>query len=448
MITGNMEIPPPNDRYHQASMPQRWRASELLAYSQQMSPGVLMNPSGDSKFVLDDTVLSDLMDLDPLCDQTGEPWVAAAAEYGLPFMAFSPNFSPTAMSPLNSSPSLAASHHHHVFSQANSSLAMCAQLSPGDYLVQEILTPSPPRVHESLDHPQQTSSSDGYLAAVMSPGSQENFAEMSQFFLNQQVAVSSPSPLDGGGGGADRLVISSGVAAAESNGGPTTILAPANRIEVLEEDFHPQMSDPMFKESDGGAGAGGSDMHFGVVATNQGSRKRYLVNGNGMSLRERMMQALRYIGRSCTDVLAQVWMPVPAADDRIVLSTREQPYVLEHKTDRLSVYRTVSERIDFAVSGGSPGLPGRVFLQQVPEWTPNVQFYSIREYLRVKEAQKCDVRGTLAVPVFEATTRKCLAVIELVMRAEKVQYAPEIDIICRALQVCEIAPHYPYSSLK
>jgi len=131
-----------------------------------------------------------------------------------------------------------------------------------------------------------------------------------------------------------------------------------------------------------------------------------------------------------------------------VLSTREQPYVLEHKTDRLSVYRTVSERIDFAVSGGSPGLPGRVFLQQVPEWTPNVQFYSIREYLRVKEAQKCDVRGTLAVPVFEATTRKCLAVIELVMRAEKVQYAPEIDIICRALQVCEIAPHYPYSSLK
>jgi hypothetical protein len=76
-----------------------------------------------------------------------------------------------------------------------------------------------------------------------------------------------------------------------------------------------------------------------------------------------------------------------------------------------------------------------VYLQQVPEWTPNVQFYSDHEYLRVKHAMACDVRGTLAVPVFEASSRSCLAVIELVMKAEKVQYAPEIDIICRALQV-------------
>ncbi|CAK9236224.1 unnamed protein product, partial [Sphagnum troendelagicum] len=155
---------------------------------------------------------------------------------------------------------------------------------------------------------------------------------------------------------------------------------------------------------------------------------------------ERTMQALQYIGKACVDVLVQVWMPMKTDDNRVLLTTREQPFVLEHKTDhRLQYYRSVSEEYEFAVTSSSPGLPGRVFLQQVPEWTPNVQFYNSQEYLRVKDAQKYDVRGTLAVPVFEPSSRNCLAVIELVMSAEKLQYAPEIDIICRALQSVNLA---------
>ncbi len=90
-----MEMPPPNERYNipaVASLP-RWRASELLAFSpgsQQYTQTV--TGSGDSKFIIDDSLLSDLMDLDPLCDQSGEPWVAA----DFPFAAFSPGctFSP------------------------------------------------------------------------------------------------------------------------------------------------------------------------------------------------------------------------------------------------------------------------------------------------------------------------------------------------------------------
>ncbi|KAL3676955.1 hypothetical protein R1sor_026903 [Riccia sorocarpa] len=46
----------------------------------------------------------------------------------------------------------------------------------------------------------------------------------------------------------------------------------------------------------------------------------------------------------------------------------------------------------------------------------------------------CDVKGTLAVPVFEETSNMCLAVIELIMKSEKVQYGPELDIIGRALK--------------
>lgn len=119
--------------------------------------------------------------------------------------------------------------------------------------------------------------------------------------------------------------------------------------------------------------------------------------------------------------------------------TREQPYVLEHKNDQLWFYRSVSETYEFPTEktdGNVLGLPGRVFALRQPEWTPNVQFYTSLEYLRVKEAQRCDIRGSLAVPVLDQVTRQCLAVIELVGRAEKVQYGPDVDIIARALQVC------------
>jgi len=171
-------------------------------------------------------------------------------------------------------------------------------------------------------------------------------------------------------------------------------------------------------------------------ARSRGAAAAGRLDHHGLTLQERTMRALQYIGKACVDVLVQVWMPMKTDDNRLLLTTREQPFVLEHKTDhRLWYYRTVSEEYEFAVTSSSPGLPGRVFLQQVPEWTPNVQFYNSQEYLRVKDAQKYDVRGTLAVPVFEPSSRNCLAVIELVMGAEKLQYAPEIDIICRALQV-------------
>lgn len=124
--------------------------------------------------------------------------------------------------------------------------------------------------------------------------------------------------------------------------------------------------------------------------------------------------------------------------NRKFLLTREQPYVLEQKNDQLCFYRSVSETYEFPTEkteGNVLGLPGRVFSRQKPEWTPNVQFYTSLEYLRVKEAQRCDIRGSLAVPVLDQVTRQCLAVIELVGRAEKVQYGPDVDIIARALQV-------------
>lgn len=425
-----MDIPSPNE-LHQPYL-QRWRTSDRVALGQQLSPGVgFANMSGESKFNLDDSMLSDLMDLDPLCDQTGEPWVATSSDYGFPYMAFSPSFSPLAMSPANSQ----TSPSRQVFSQGSPALALCSQLSPGEYLIQEALSPTLSRLPELLE---QHQSSEGYLAAAMSPASRENFAELSQIYLSQQL----PAILVEGRDGSvdpERSNNSTEDSIQDPKSGYPGNFAPSSssiscvsgnrkKIELLQEDYA-DMLDPMSRE----LVPGGQDAPYRPLVSLENSRKR----SRSLSLRERMRNALVLIGRNCADVLAQVWMPIRASDDTVVLSTREQPFVIEHNTDLLQMYRSVSERYFFSVAGGSPGLPGRVFLQQVPEWTPNVQFYSRKEYLRVEDAQRCDVRGTLAVPVFEASSRDCVAVIELVMRAEKVQYAPEIDIICRALQVCE-----------
>ena len=374
-------------------------------------------------------MLSDLMDLDPLCDQTGEPWVATSNDCFFPYMAFSPSFSPLAMSPPNSQ----TSPSRQAFSQVSPALAVCPQLSPGDFLIQEAPSPTLSPLPELLE---QQQSSKGYLAAAMSPASRENFAELSQIYLSQQLpAVPVEGREDSVGPGRSTNSTGDSIQGPRSgyagnfpaSSSPTPVPGNRKRIELLQEDYA-DMLDPMSRESV----PAGQDTPYRPLVSVENSRKR----NRSFSLRERMMKALVLIGRNCADVLAQVWMPIRTSDDTVVLSTREQPFVIEHNTDRLRVYRSVSENYVFSVAGGSPGLPGRVFLQQVPEWTPNVQYYSRKEYLRVEDAQRCDVRGTLAVPVFEASSRDCVAVIELVMRAEKVQYAPEIDVICRALQVC------------
>jgi hypothetical protein len=179
-------------------------------------------------------------------------------------------------------------------------------------------------------------------------------------------------------------------------------------------------------------------------------------DGDGdLSLRKRMMQALRYIKDSDStgqNVLAQVWVPVRQGAKHM-LTTCGQPFVVASPSGGLFQYRTVSltylfsareEGEDEEEEGGDGhghshallGLPGRVFRRKLPEWTPNVQYYSVSEYPRVSHAQHYNVRGTVALPVFEPWGQSCVGVVELVMTAQKINYAPEVEKVCRALQVC------------
>ncbi|KAI3916853.1 hypothetical protein MKW92_042945 [Papaver armeniacum] len=149
---------------------------------------------------------------------------------------------------------------------------------------------------------------------------------------------------------------------------------------------------------------------------------------------ERMLKALgMFKDSSGGGILAQVWVPVTQGNE-IVLSTCEQPYLLDQM---LEGYREVSRGFTFPVKekpGCYPGLPGRVFSSKLPEWTSNVMYYNMVEYLRVKYAIDHEVRGSIALPIINPEDQSCCAVLELVTVKEKPNFDPEIENVCRALQ--------------
>ncbi|XP_045815559.1 protein NLP7-like isoform X1 [Trifolium pratense] len=180
-----------------------------------------------------------------------------------------------------------------------------------------------------------------------------------------------------------------------------------------------------------------------------------LQNPHGYCLiKERMTQALRQFKEwTEQNVLAQVWAPVRNGN-RYKLTTSGQPFVLDPHSNGLHQYRTVSLMYMFSVDGENDeilGLPGRVFQQKLPEWTPNVQYYSSKEYSRLNHALHYNVRGTLALPVFEPPGQSCVAVLELIMTSQKINYAPEVDKVCKALEAVNLRSseilEYPYSQI-
>ncbi|CDY23370.1 BnaC04g48980D [Brassica napus] len=166
------------------------------------------------------------------------------------------------------------------------------------------------------------------------------------------------------------------------------------------------------------------------------------------SLDEKMLKALSLFMQfsgSGDGVLAQVWTPVKTGD-QYMLSTCGQAYLLD---PRLSQYREVSRKFTFASKPNQssyPGLPGRVFISGVREWTSNVMYYKKDEYLRVKHAIDNEVRGSIAIPVLEASGTSCCAVMEVVTSDEKLNFDVEMDSVCRALQPESPLPKLPKGS--
>ncbi|KAG2323249.1 hypothetical protein Bca4012_058750 [Brassica carinata] len=159
------------------------------------------------------------------------------------------------------------------------------------------------------------------------------------------------------------------------------------------------------------------------------------------SVKERLLRAISGLEEAVPDkdFLVQIWVPFQQGGKNF-LTTLAQPHLFNQKYSSLAKYRHVSETYNFPADEGSTegGLPGRVFLQKFPEWTPDVRFFRSDEYPRIKEAQKCDVRGSLALPVFERCSGTCLGVVEVVTTTQKMNYRPELENICKALEAVDL----------
>ncbi|MQL86566.1 hypothetical protein Taro_019081 [Colocasia esculenta] len=199
------------------------------------------------------------------------------------------------------------------------------------------------------------------------------------------------------------------------------------RLNSFIRDFPPYST----RQEPGKAGTG----------TSGGLRPR-TSSGPLSTLQERLNQALTLIkdAHRDGDMLVQIWVPIKKGD-RQVLTTYGQPFSLNPHCRRLLSYRHVSADYQFSAEGNpgeALGLPGRVFLGKLPEWSPDVRYFSRFEYPRVNYARHFDVRGTLALPIFDRGSRTCLGVIEAVMTTEKINYRSDLEKICSALQAVDL----------
>lgn len=160
------------------------------------------------------------------------------------------------------------------------------------------------------------------------------------------------------------------------------------------------------------------------------------------SVKKRFDQAIEHL-KDCVReraVLIQIWIPIKKKGKQVLI-TNNQPFSLDPDCKNLAEYRDVSKNYIFSAdveSGGFFGLPGRVFLKKLPEWTPDVRFFKREEYPRVNHAYHYDVRGSLALPVFEPGSGICLGVVEIVTMTQRVNYRPELENICKALQAVDL----------
>jgi hypothetical protein len=162
--------------------------------------------------------------------------------------------------------------------------------------------------------------------------------------------------------------------------------------------------------------------------------------GTSCSVKERVMQAVGYL-KNCIqdrDILIQIWLPMEKEGKR-VLATIDQPYFVDPSCKSLASYRKVSTAYHFQAeedAKSSVGFPGRVFLEKLPEWTPDVRLFRSEEYPHRDHAVQHNIRGSLALPLFTQGSETCLGIVEIATTIQKISYRPELQDICKVLQVC------------
>ncbi|GJY87579.1 NIN-like protein, partial [Tanacetum coccineum] len=167
-------------------------------------------------------------------------------------------------------------------------------------------------------------------------------------------------------------------------------------------------------------------------------------------IQDNIRAALKLLTFREQNVLVQFWSP------RVVgkhhqLTTEDQPYGLGAIDDRLYMYRKDSERNVYVVDkdyeeeeNTSP--PARVFRQRLPEWTADITNYKPKDFPQQECAISCDLRGYLALPVFDSTTGLCVGVIELLASSKYTSFAYEVHQFQRALKSVNLTTKHAQDS--
>ncbi|EEF29964.1 transcription factor, putative [Ricinus communis] len=185
-----------------------------------------------------------------------------------------------------------------------------------------------------------------------------------------------------------------------------------------------------------------ADTTISLVQPEGGESGKRCLTDPSSTINSRLMIAIEYLKDYVeeSDVLIQIWVPTNKGG-QIVLTTIDQPYSLNPNCKGLASYRNVSKTFHLTADADlkeSAGLPGRVFLGKLPEWTPDVRFFRSDECPRKNYAKLYQISGCLALPVFEQDSGVCMAVVEIVTTTQKISYHLEVEIVCKALEAVDL----------
>ncbi|KAL3512372.1 hypothetical protein ACH5RR_025089 [Cinchona calisaya] len=157
-------------------------------------------------------------------------------------------------------------------------------------------------------------------------------------------------------------------------------------------------------------------------------------------------------------ILAQFWTPVRVGNgSRLQLKTTDQPFGMINLMRGLCSYRKFCLSCSYVAHDDEDagegqehepefhrpikGPPSRVFRTGLPEYSPNIELYSMEEFPMKYDAIRRQIRYYLGVPVFEPGSHDCIGVLEVLWRPypfHMYKLAYLVGLISSALEEVEL----------
>ncbi|KAL8266934.1 hypothetical protein R6Q59_004278 [Mikania micrantha] len=158
-------------------------------------------------------------------------------------------------------------------------------------------------------------------------------------------------------------------------------------------------------------------------------------------IQDKIIAVLKLLTFRDIHVIVQFWLPHVIGKHRL-LTTTDQPFGLGALDEGLCKYRQESNRSFFVLDNdheeenSSPVT--RVFKRGLPEWTTDLNNYTLKDFPQQEYANRCNLHGYLALPVFNSTRGLCVGVLEVLTSSGYTDYAYEVQNIHDALETVNL----------